>query len=347
MRVKSCLRLAAIFLALAAFDCSAADEGSKAKVDGEITPLLEPTHLDFFVGEQIQLRIGEEALKPINVDALLSRPSELSLVKSDGTIVFSKNNKDELMSYDGPSITRTVSHHESLNKLAPNLAAGTYRLTHKSGDKEATRELTVRELPLLAKVRVKFEFPEELSLTKVSPVKMKVKISNESTSQIQFVAPDSNYWTDVVACVSSADPPMYRRFSHENEFERCKVPDHRVRISNANLRRLALITLQPGESCAVEPVFEDESLKSYELFPPEQREAAKKELARWLPREKFEMASGLVLYLIAPEGAENVKRPIGVLYRSKAGYQANGKKSDAELKADFPHWENMMAVDDK
>ncbi len=322
--------------------CCDAQEGPDPK-ESTVAPTLEVNHADYYQGEQIQIKIGNKAPMPVDALLLAGQPSEIRLVRADGTLIFKKI-FDRPIVYSGPSRTQSLSHVESLNDLAKELPAGSYKLSHKSGDKEVSCGITIWELPLLAKMRVRFEFPDRVELSEDEPIKIKLTLFNDSASPIQFVVPNTDYWANVAGYITSSNPPMFTRLKDPDELSEAQKPNSRVPIRNENLARLQLATVQPSASCAFQVVFVDSLARTDKSLPKEAAQSMRKERNQWLPKESFELVAGLVLYIIAPTGDAQLKRPVELLFRSKVSYLANGTKLADELKSDYPDWATVMPV---
>lgn len=321
------LQVLAVLMALPAGAQQETSKDPRSISLNAVSPTIRTARTEFFLGEQIVFEIGKRTAEEVDGPALAATACELSVVRPDGRAIV--RHEGVLGPYDGPSRISFLSHMELLNDIDDRLSVGRYQIIYTCGSQKASISIQLRELPILRNIRVTLQFPAQVRLSKDKSIKIQATISNELSSPIEIVIPNSNYWARPVVYAYWEHPPARTGFVSDSEARALKDPNYRTRISFVNLDKLKLHTIPAKESYITEAEFYGSALNEG-LYTD----------SRWLPQGQFEIVSGLVLHLFLPADAmsQDRSRPIDLLIRSKACYAATGERKSAGCEDAIEYW---------
>jgi hypothetical protein len=291
-----------------------------------VSPTIRIDRTEFFLGEQVVFEIGKRTAEEVAGPALAEARCELRVVRPDGKAIVQQRGGP--VSYDGPSRVSFLFQPELLNDIDDHMAVGKYQIIYACGVKKTSVSIQLRELPILKNIHVALQFPDRLRVSKDKSLRVGVTVSNESSTPIEIVIPDSNYWARVIAYADYEHPSASILFNSNAVAQAINNANYRVRISSTNMDRLKSHTIPAKGSYSTEIEFQGAAAGGGLVD------------SRWAPTDQFAVVGGLVLHLFTQidDLPQNNERPIELLIRSKACYAVTGERQSTECEDTIRHW---------
>ena len=273
---------------------------SNAPISAAIAPVLQVRDEEVFLGEEILFVAGVRAAVRVEARALCNEPGELRITAPDGGVIVRPH---EARSYDGPSQRVSLLHRRCLGDLVPAVTVGDYDLRYLAAGREARARIRVRPSPRSPPV-LALEVPDPIDLVPRRPFAVSVALVNVSDAPLRILPPDLCHGASIVGYVVSDDPPLWSRLDRRLDPVEERGPF--AHVAPEDVDESAFVTLAPGarhvSAVRFDGVFRD-SLD-----------------AVWLPRERFTMSLGLVVYA----RVTGASRPLRWLARARVDYGMDG-----------------------